>query len=48
LTFYSPDPLPPAPEPAWLPAVRRRTSLRARLWKFVRRPSGFKSAAKAG
>ena len=47
LTFYSRDPEPPVPEPAWLPAVRRRTSFRARLWKFVRHPSGFRSAAKA-
>ena len=48
LIFYSPEPEPPVPEPAWLPAVRRRTSLRARLWRMVRRPSGFRSAAKAG
>jgi CheY-like chemotaxis protein len=33
------------PAPAWLPAVRRRTSLAARLWKLVRRPSSFRSAA---
>jgi hypothetical protein len=48
LTFYSTDPHPAEPEPAWLPAVRRRTSLRARLWKFVRGPSAFRSAARAG
>ncbi|MFL6858586.1 MAG: LytR/AlgR family response regulator transcription factor [Allosphingosinicella sp.] len=30
---------------AWLPAPRRRTSLAARLWKLVRRPSSFRSAA---
>lgn len=48
LTFYSPDPEPPPPQSSWLPAVRRRTSLRARLWKMVRRPSGFRSAARAG
>jgi DNA-binding LytR/AlgR family response regulator len=29
---------------AWLPTVRRRTSLAARLWKLVRRPSSFRSA----
>jgi CheY-like chemotaxis protein len=33
------------PAPAWLPGVRRRTSLAARLWKLVRRPSSFRSAA---
>jgi CheY-like chemotaxis protein len=48
LIFYSSDPEPPVPETAWLPAVRRRTSLRARLWKLVRRPSTFRSAARAG
>ncbi len=48
LTFYSPEPEPAPPEPAWLPAVRRRTSLRARLWKLFRRPSTFRSAAKVG
>jgi DNA-binding LytR/AlgR family response regulator len=48
LTFYSLDPQPPEPEAAWLPTVRRRTSLRARLWKFVRHPSAFRSAARAG
>lgn len=30
----------------WVPGVRSRTSLRARLWKLVRRPSSFRSAAK--
>ncbi|MFL6863808.1 MAG: LytR/AlgR family response regulator transcription factor [Allosphingosinicella sp.] len=30
---------------AWLPATRRRTSFAARLWKLVRRPSSFRSAA---
>jgi DNA-binding NarL/FixJ family response regulator len=48
LIFYSADPEPSSPEPAWLPAVRRRTSLKARLWKLVRRPSAFRSAARAG
>jgi CheY-like chemotaxis protein len=33
------------PTPAWIPGVRRRTSLAARLWKLVRRPSSFRSAA---
>jgi CheY-like chemotaxis protein len=32
------------PAPAWVPGVRRRTSLTARLWKLVRRPSSFRSA----
>ncbi len=31
--------------PAWTPGVRRRTSLMARLWKRVRHPSSFRSAA---
>jgi len=48
LTLYSSDPEPPAQQSSWLPAVLRRTSLRARLWKMVRRPSGFRSAARAG
>jgi DNA-binding NarL/FixJ family response regulator len=48
LQFYSSDPQPSELESAWLPTVRRRTSLRARLWKFVRRPSAFRSAARAG
>lgn len=30
----------------WIPTVRRRTSLRARLWKLVRHPSSFRSAAR--
>jgi CheY-like chemotaxis protein len=30
----------------WVPGVRSRTSLRARLWKLVRHPSSFRSAAK--
>src|SRR3954468_11795363 len=33
------------PPLAWLPAVRSRTSLAARLWKLVRRPASFRSAA---
>jgi CheY-like chemotaxis protein len=35
------------PPPAWLPPVRRRTSLAARLWRLVRHPSHFRSAAPA-
>ena len=35
-------------KPGWLPAVRPRTSLRARLWMLVRRSSAFRSAASAG
>jgi CheY-like chemotaxis protein len=33
------------PTPAWTPRIRRRTSLAARLWKLIRRPSSFRSAA---
>jgi CheY-like chemotaxis protein len=33
---------------AWLPPVRSRTSAWARLWKLVRRPSAFRSAASSG
>ena len=48
LQLYTDGPDPDAPEPGWLPSVRRRTSLRARLWRLVRRPSAFRSAARAG
>jgi CheY-like chemotaxis protein len=33
------------PAPAWTPGVRSRTSLMARLWKRIRHPSSFRSAA---
>ena len=33
------------PAPPWLPPVKRRTSLWARLLRHVRRPSSFRSAA---
>jgi DNA-binding response OmpR family regulator len=46
LQLYNLDSDEPAEENAhWLPGVRSRTSLRARLWKLVRRPSSFRSAA---
>jgi CheY-like chemotaxis protein len=49
LQLYSEVPEPEGdPNQSWLPGVRRRTSLRARLWKLVRRPSTFRSAARAG
>jgi len=32
------------PEP-WVPGLRSRTSVAARLWKLIRRPSTFRSAA---
>jgi CheY-like chemotaxis protein len=48
LQLYADSPQPDAFDPAWLPAVRRRTSFRARLLRLVRRPSGFRSAARAG
>jgi len=48
LQIYSAEPEPEEPAPAWVPGVRRRTSLRARLWRLVRRPSTFRSAARAG
>ena len=34
----------PPPSSGWAPAVRSRTSWRARLMKLVRRPEGFRSA----
>lgn len=48
LQIYSTDPRPEASVQAWVPKVRRRTSLRARIWKLIRRPSAFRSAARAG
>lgn len=46
LQLYNIDAGEPAEEGAhWLPGVRSRTSFRARLWKLVRRPSSFRSAA---
>jgi DNA-binding NarL/FixJ family response regulator len=43
LQLYSAEP--EEPGPAWVPGVRRRTSLTARLWRLVRGPSRFRSAA---
>ena len=48
LQIYSADAQRDDEAAAWVPGVRRRTSLRARLWKLVRRPSTFMSAAQAG
>ena len=49
LQLYSDEPQPEAiPKQGWVPGVRRRTSLRARLWRFVRRPSAFRSTARTG
>jgi CheY-like chemotaxis protein len=45
LKLYSDQPQPEEGAPAWIPGVRSRTSLRARLMKLVRRPSSFRSAA---
>jgi two-component system, response regulator PdtaR len=45
LTFYSADAQPAEPEPGWLPRLRRRTSLRSRLWRLVGGSSRFRSAA---
>jgi DNA-binding NarL/FixJ family response regulator len=45
LKLYSDQPEPKQGEPAWIPGVRGRTSLKARLMKLVRRPSRFRSAA---
>jgi CheY-like chemotaxis protein len=47
LQLYSADPAPAEPT-SWVPGARRRSSLRARIWKLVRRPSQFRSAARAG
>lgn len=43
LQIYSTTSSMPAPGPAWSP-VHRRTSMAARLWRLVRRPSAYKSA----
>jgi CheY-like chemotaxis protein len=45
LQLYSPQPADTAPPVGWLPTPRSRTSLAARLWKLLRRPSAFRSAA---
>jgi CheY-like chemotaxis protein len=44
LQIYSADPEPEQAPSEWFSPVRSRTSLRARLWKLVRRPSAFRSA----
>jgi two-component system, response regulator PdtaR len=44
LEIYSAVPQ-PKEQAAWVPGVRSRTSLKARLWKLVRHPSRFRSAA---
>jgi two-component system, response regulator PdtaR len=43
LQLYSQTPAPPACS-GWVPAVRSRTSWRARLMKLIHRPSRFRSA----
>jgi len=45
LQLYSDDPEPAEPAAPWVPVVRRRTSLRARLWRLVCGPARFRSAA---
>jgi len=45
LELYSDPPQPKEGAPAWIPGIRGRTSLAARLMKLVRRPSSFRSAA---
>ena len=45
LQLYSAQPQPEDGAPAWIPGIRGRTSLAARLMKLVRRPSSFRSAA---
>jgi CheY-like chemotaxis protein len=45
LELYSSQPEPKEGAPAWIPGVRSRTSLAAKLMKLVRRPSSFRSAA---
>jgi CheY-like chemotaxis protein len=43
LQLYSAEPEEPGAD--WIPGVRRRTSFTARLWRLVRSPSRFRSAA---
>lgn len=45
LEIYSTDAQAEEPAEPWIPPVRSRTSFTARLWKLVRRPSDFRSAA---
>ena len=45
LELYTDQPQPEGGKPAWIPGIRGRTSLAARLMKLVRRPSSFRSAA---
>jgi CheY-like chemotaxis protein len=45
LELYSNQPAPEDGRPAWIPGIRGRTSLAAKLMKLVRKPSSFRSAA---
>lgn len=45
LQLYSDQPQPEEGAPAWIPGIRGRTTLAARLMRLVRRPSSFRSAA---
>jgi CheY-like chemotaxis protein len=45
LELYSDQPQPKEGAPAWIPGIRGRTSLAAKLLKLVRKPSSFRSAA---
>jgi CheY-like chemotaxis protein len=44
LQLYSEAALEPDADADWVPGLLGRTSLAARLWKLVRRPSSFRSA----
>lgn len=48
LQIYSGAEVTPVEEASWMPPVRRRTSLGARLMKLVKRPSDFRSAIPLG
>ncbi|MDB5694307.1 MAG: response regulator [Alphaproteobacteria bacterium] len=47
LQLYTPGAQPAANEEEWVPGVRRRTSLWARVRRLVRHPSSFRSATVA-
>lgn len=47
LQLYTKAEAEPAPKEEWVPGVRSRTSLWARVRKLVRRPSSFRSATAA-
>jgi CheY-like chemotaxis protein len=47
LQLYAQSPQPAGDQEEWVPGLRRRTSLWARLRKLVRRPSSFRSATLA-